>query len=343
MHSDGNAKFEVSNPIMRIRLFYVFLFGSLFLITACTSLVKQSLLHVDSYPVSIKVSERLKQEFNVVEREFCDQQIGCYQYYFAASNKQKSVLNMDLSAHITDIEHHRTLSIQREDLPELSGSVVIVHGFRGSKDWGLISAAYFQFLGFDVYIFDLLGHGDLQIAKGFGVNDVDYIQRFIQNELLNEAPVIVLGHSMGGLVASYLVNENFADAAILQGPMTRFDTSLQGYFNDSKPWYRFLISDTTLKSAAAQALDAVNLQIEQTNTLDLLKESTSPYLIFASNIDTVSPYRVFADLTKKNMKSNIDVIKIDNVEHAYTSTIGQYEHEHILTWLTNNPQLWQEQ
>lgn len=291
--------------------------------------MKNALLEAKSYPSKASVTKQLKQEFNIEIRDFCDTEIGCYTYYFAASQGSKQTLTMNNRAHFTDKEYATRLSLKRDDLPNLVGSVVIVHGFRGSKDWALLTAAYFQFLGYDAYIFDLLGHGDLNTAKGFGVKDAKYIARFVETNLSSEQPIIAVGSSMGGLVATYLANANVVDAAILQAPMTQFDISLQGHFKDNKPWYGFLLSDSLIANAANAALKEVNLSQQQTNTVNLLKVSHSPFLIFASNIDSVSPYSVFADLRLPN----VNVIEIKQLEHAYMSMIGQYEHEQIVEWL----------
>lgn len=302
---------------------------SILLITGCQSLVKTALLNAKSYPTLVDKTAQLKQEFNIQEQQFCDTQLACYAYYFAPNKGDKKKLSMNINAHFTDKKYASSLLIQRQDVPTFSGSVVIIHGFRGSKDWSLLSAAYWQFLGFDVYIFDLLGHGDLSTPKGFGVKDSQYIQRFIEQNLDSSKAIIAVGNSMGGLVATTLANKGVVSAAFLQAPMTQFDQSLLGYFKDTKPWYGFLLSANTLQQGANKALQEVGLSRAQTNTIDQLKVSTAPFLIFASNTDSVSPYSVFKPL----QSSNIQVLEINNVEHAYMSMIGQFEHEHIVQWL----------
>ena len=304
---------------------------SVFLLSACESIVKNALLDAKSYPASTAVTQKLKSEFDIETREFCDNELDCYQYYFAPSKAQKAKLSMNNSAHFTDKPYSTSLLIKRQDVPAFAGSVLIIHGFRGSKDWGLLSAAYFQFLGFDVYVIDLLGHGDLRTSKGFGVKDASYLKRFIEANIDASKPILAVGNSMGGLVATTLVNQGVVDAAILQAPMTQFDESLLGYFKDKNPWYGFLISDPTLQHAANGALKDVGLSANETSTVNQLKVSSAPILIFASTIDSVSPYAIYAPLRS----NTISVIEIDQVEHAYMSMIGQFEHAHILQWLSS--------
>jgi pimeloyl-ACP methyl ester carboxylesterase len=291
--------------------------------------VKHGLLNANSYPASASVTAQLKDEFDIKRREFCDTKLGCYDYYFAANKAGKQKLSINNKAHFTDKPYSTSLTVNRDDVPSFKGSVVLVHGFRGSKDWSLMSAAYFQFLGFDVYIFDLLGHGELATTKGFGVADTQYIQRFIESQLDSSDPIIAVGYSMGGLVATSLLNQNTVGGAILQAPMTRFDDALLGYFKDRAPWYSVFLSDSTIRNGANSALKEVGLSAQDTNTISLLETSTSPLLVFSSTVDSVAPHPTFAAL--KN--THINVIKVDDVEHAYMSMIGQAEHTEILLWL----------
>lgn len=278
------------------------------------------------------MTNQLVTEFGIETRQFCDIEIDCFNYYFAPHKASQPKLKMNNNAHFTDKAYSTSLLVERKNIPKFTGSVVVIHGFRGSKDWSLMTAAYFQFLGFDVYVLDLLGHGELLANKGFGVTDVEYIQRFIEGQLDTSKPIIAVGNSMGGLVATSLLNKNVVDGAILQAPMTRFDNSLLGYIRDRKPWYGILLSDKTLQEAANSALDEEGISLEQTNTIDLLEKSASPILIFSSNIDGVSPYAAFAPLHGKN----INVVEINQVEHAYMSMIGQFEHEQVVAWLETN-------
>ncbi|MFC4699256.1 alpha/beta hydrolase [Glaciecola siphonariae] len=298
-------------------------------LTGCESLVMHQLLSSSSYSAVASVTAKLKSEFDIQTREFCDTELGCYRYYFAANKSDMSKLELNTRVQFHEGEYASELALERKDLPDFHGSVVIVHGFRASKDWSLLSAAYFQFLGFDVYVLDLLGHGELDAPIGFGVKDADYIQRFIEAQVPKDKPIIALGNSIGGLVATYLANRDTVDAAILQAPMTQLGSSLQGYVRDTKPWFGFLLSDETLNNGATKALAERNLRPQQTDTVALLKQSHSPFLIFASNIDSGSPYSVFADIRANNIK----VIEVDGVEHAYMSLIGQSEHDAIVSWL----------
>ncbi|WP_284219555.1 alpha/beta hydrolase [Agaribacter marinus] len=301
-------------------------------VSGCVNIVKVGIVGAESFPISPSVTTQVKSEFDVETRQFCDPELDCYHYYFLPNKARKQTLEMHHNASFTDTTYSTSLLVERQGLPTFTGSVVVIHGFRGSKDWSLMTAAYFQFLGFDTYVFDLLGHGELKTDKGFGVHDVRYIQRFIETNIDTTKPIIAVGNSMGGLVATSLTHEKIADGAILQAPMTQFDDSLEGYMKDKKPWYKAFLSDETIRSAANKALYDAGLNAQQTNTIDILKKSNSPFLIFASNVDSVSPYAAFSPLHS----NNIEVVEIDKLEHAYMSMIGEFEHEKILAWLSAN-------
>lgn len=302
------------------------------LLSGCETLVKTNLLNAKSYSNSLGKTQNMMQEFDVQVREYCDPNFGCYDYLFAPHKGSSKKFDMNIEAQFTRTAHTSSLQLTRADIPLFTGSVVIVHGFRASKEWMLVSAAYFQFLGFDVYMLDLLGHGSSTAAKGFGVTDSQYIQNFISQQLNDTLPIIAVGNSMGGLVAATLGKNKVVDAVILQAPMTQFDESLLGYFQDTQPWYDFFLSDAHKINGANAALQAVGLSAKQTNTLQVISASQVPYLIFASNTDSVSPYNKFSPLRS----SQIKVIEINQREHAYMSMIGEQEHTQILTWLKQN-------
>ena len=312
------------------RLSSIFIIAiSLSFLSGCQNLLSYSLLNAKSYPASQTATKQILDEFGAEKRQFCDSTLGCIDYYFAPSLSDRNSLDMNLRADFTGSERNISLDLKREELGAYSGNIILLHGFRGSKEWMLTSAGYFQFLGFDVYIFDLLGHGELDVAKGFGVKDSEYISRFAKANIDQSKPTIAVGYSMGGLLASRLNASDIAAGAILQAPITRFDESLVGYFRDNQPWYSFIFSDHILRDGAQSALNKTGVQLEQTDTLNLINSIDSPTLIFASTIDSVSPYSSFRGLSQ----DKVVVYNVESVQHAYMSMIGSKEHEQIVDWL----------
>jgi len=98
------------------------------------------------------------------------------------------------------------------------GAVVLVHGSWGSSAMWM---TYIQFLsqdGWDVYALDLRGHGKSEGSVG-GASMENYVQdvRQVITEYGVKNP-IVIGHSMGGLIALMYAAEHSARAVVSIDP-----------------------------------------------------------------------------------------------------------------------------
>lgn len=86
-------------------------------------------------------------------------------------------------------------------------TIVLLHGFAASKRWWDRVAPELARRGLHVIRFDLLGHGDSEMPRdGYGMEDQ---ARLVAEALqqLNVRRATFAGHSMGGLVASALVEQ----------------------------------------------------------------------------------------------------------------------------------------
>ncbi|HEX8384657.1 MAG TPA: alpha/beta hydrolase [Rubricoccaceae bacterium] len=106
-----------------------------------------------------------------------------------------------------------------------SGSVVLVHGVHEHSGRHAYAAAALMAHGLDVFAYDHRGHGhsggpraDVQDFGDF-VADLDLVLSEVRRE--GDRPVVLMGHSMGGLVAaSYVVEHGAAGLAglVLSSP-----------------------------------------------------------------------------------------------------------------------------
>jgi len=312
-------------------LLRLFLFVSILsLLSGCANLVSHQITHASSYSFSDQKNRQIMTEFGIRQLQHCDQVFGCYSYYFGQRTTEKNLLSMENVANFTGKPHQTTIRIERSDITLQQGAIVLVHGFRGSKEWMTVNMGYFQFLGFDVYALDLLGHGDSKGSKGFGVTDADYVARFVDAVIPNNVPVYGVGTSMGGLVVVRAAQRGAFDAIVLQAPMTQFDDALVGYMSDRDPWYRAFLGEKALREGAHKALIQASVSMEQTNLAPLLSHIQVPVLLFSSQIDSVSPYHYFAALDFEH----VHLVNVGDVEHAYMSMIGQREHAHIYRFLS---------
>jgi len=303
--------------------------GCVLFFSGCQSLVTQQIETAKSYPFDNQMVQQMKTEYGLEKKHSCWQENKCYSYLYAPEQSARQHMKTTIEADFTGKSFESKLHIMRDKLPTFSGNVIILHGFRGSKEWMAISAAYFQFLGFNVFIPDLLGHGESNQAKGFGVKDVDYLLDFINREISQNTPLLIVGNSMGALPALNLATKVTSLGIILQAPMIRFDKAVPAYLNDNSPWYQFLLSDQVLADGAAAALVNADIELSSTDISTSLSTTSTPTLIFASNTDSVAPYAKYQTFDSDLIK----VIEVKNRQHAYMSMIGQQEHKVIVDWM----------
>jgi pimeloyl-ACP methyl ester carboxylesterase len=302
---------------------------SVLIITGCSSVVEYQILQANSYEFDADILEQFKGELSLEKRTFCIKINECFPYIYAPKNTQSESLNTTFSMNFTGTEFESSLSLQRNELPEVKGNVLIIHGFMGSKEWMVTTAAYFQFLGLNVYLVDLLGHGENTRDKGFGVLDIPFLSRFVLDEIEADVPLYIVGNSMGSLPTLALAEAEHVKGIILQAPMIRFDQAVPAYVNDRNAWYASFLSNDSLRQGAFAALQARKIRAEQTNIADALLNARKPVLIFASSTDNVSPYRLWKGFENEY----VDIVQVEQREHAYMSMIGQSEHVAINSWL----------
>lgn len=303
--------------------------GCVLFFSGCQSLVTQQIETAESYPFNNQMVQQMKAEYGLERKRSCWLENQCYSYLYAPEQSTRQHMKTTIEADFTGKSFESKLHITRDKLPAFSGNVIILHGFRGSKEWMAVSAAYFQFLGFNVFIPDLLGHGESNQAKGFGVKDVDYLLDFIDREISQNTPILIVGNSMGALPALNLATKVASLGVILQAPMIRFDKAVPAYLNDISPWYQFMLSDQVLADGAAAALVNADIELSSTDISTSLRTISIPTLIFASNTDSVAPYAKYQTFDSELIK----VIEVKNRQHAYMSMIGQEEHQVIVDWM----------
>ena len=107
-------------------------------------------------------------------------------------------------------------------------SILLIHGFaEHSARYAYVTHALNK-AGFNVYAFDLAGHGLSGYTKGFIKNINDYIKN-VDNmiELISknhpQQKIGILGHSMGGLIALYAMQKNYKNlySAVLSNPLLK--------------------------------------------------------------------------------------------------------------------------
>lgn len=300
-------------------------------LTGCSSIVSNYLQSADSFSYdSIGSSEQIA-ELDFTVREYCSAKEGRCTHYFIGEplTSQRLQYQTEISSgrSTTAVE----LSITREDLPDFAPStIVLMHGFRASKEFMVNTALYFRFLGFNVIVPDLLGHGDSAGKKTFGVIDSDVINEIIAKEHVTQRNLYLLGNSMGAVTATRIASKrDDVHGLILQAPMLNFDEAVYRYSNSNYPFIAGLIGDEAILEGASSALAEANLTASDTNIVPMLSSLPIPILILTSSTDEVSPYAAFAELRGEQLT----IKNLPNRNHPSMAVVGNESSELILNWL----------
>lgn len=187
---------------MNIKIFPLFI---IFInLAGCSTLVSEYISTQQSFDYENVASKDGLVEQGFVKSKYCsNQEQTCMSYLSAKPLTNKQSLNYEVSISASGINEIIQLQLERKDTKPYRGEVILIHGFRASKEFMVNSAFYFRFLGFNVLIPDLLGHGESNSEIRFGVKDSQ-----ILNELLNQRadlgyPLSIVGNSMGAIAATH--------------------------------------------------------------------------------------------------------------------------------------------
>ncbi|KEQ16203.1 alpha/beta hydrolase [Endozoicomonas numazuensis] len=311
------------------------------LLAGCSSIVATYIGEAGSIPYSDLASEA-KQDLPEFEKHrFCSERQSelCISYFYGKPfDKNKLRYNVELksggrtSAVELDLEKH---SLDRN----YSGQVVLLHGYRVSKEYMLTSALYFRFLGFDVLVPDLAGHGESTGGKQYGVGDSKVINELISSVYKQDKPLYLLGNSMGAAAAVYTAKlRKDVEGVIIQAPMLPLDQAAIRFFSVKYPGLTWLLPKERVKEGAIMALQKANVTLEETHLEPVIESLSIPVLVFVSSSDEISPYSHFDHMDSSRVK----VIEVKDRNHPSMMVIGDNESVHLLEWLNRRHVLAQE-
>ena len=322
---------EIPVIISPINIAKYLLLVLMLLISGCSGVVSRYISNQQSFNFeNINSNENLLLQ-GYVKSNYCSEINSiCISYLEAQAFTNKSTLRYDVAIEANKKIENVTLEITKSDLSTIfHGTVVLLHGFKASKEFMANSALYFRFIGFNVIIPDLLGHGDSEGEISFGVNDSQIINELLKSKSDIEYPLYLLGNSMGAVTASYLASNNDVAGLILLAPMTKFDEAAVNYALSYSPIISTLFSDEVIREGAIEALNEANVSVEQTNIKPIVSALNIPVIIFASTNDRVAPFSYFDSLSS----NKISVIKVNDRSHSSMSIIATQDHLTIQEWL----------
>ena len=240
--------------------------------------------------------ELLRQGF--IKDHFCSKvHEVCLSYLSAAPMLERRKLGYKVQIDSPRAQDEVSLELTRELEPQVfQGTVLLLHGFGASKEFMANSALYFRFLGFRVIAPDLLGQGESGGQLSFGIKDAAVLDELMAQQALQDAPIYVLGNSLGSVAATYLTTRRKTDGLILLAPMPRFDRAAVSYIKNYSPLLAWWLTGNSIRDGAIQALAQAQVELQQTDIKPLIASLQTPVLILASPEDPVAPYADFSDL-----------------------------------------------
>jgi pimeloyl-ACP methyl ester carboxylesterase len=314
-------------------IFRILIFLCTISLVGCSSAVSSYISSQQSFGYNqISSSDTLIQQ-GFFKSEFCSIAIGsCLSYLEATPMTDKKRLSYQVTIQANGKEESSRLEIERKDTNFYSGLVVLIHGFRASKEYMVNSALYFRFLGFDVIVPDLLGHGESSPGVRFGIEDSDVLSELLDTLEVSGNPIFVVGNSLGAVAATRLLSlRNDIDGLVLQAPMVVFDQAVVNYANAYSPFYSSFIPDSSMRTGAVKALKDAGVSLEQTNIVSTLPNGKRPVLILVSNTDPVAPPYSYTPISSEW----ISVVEVSGRSHPSMSVINQQDNEVIQNWLSN--------
>jgi pimeloyl-ACP methyl ester carboxylesterase/uncharacterized protein YceK len=300
--------------------------------SGCSTLVSHYISARQSSQLSAGASAQQLREQGFSTQQFCREPENlCIRYLTAAPLSAAQKLSYEVEIESGARMDRVRLGLDRQGRPPaFHGTVLLLHGFRGSKELMANTALYFRFLGFDVLMPDLLGNGESGGELSFGVRDSRILSELLDSRPHTSMPLYVLGNSMGALAATHLaVLRKDVHGLILQAPMPVFDRAVVSYIENYSPRLAWWLTERAMKRGAMSAIARAGVSLEQTDIKPLVASLSIPVLILASTEDPVAPYEEYRLLAGRN----VSVARVDGRGHAGMAVIGGGEAEIIHRWL----------
>jgi len=305
------------------------------LLQGCATYVEHKLLsRVEPMGIPANMPELIT-SMGAESRQFCMPFLGgCTEYLYAAPITESKQRKFDFTAVGETKTVNYLLTLNRQQIPEARrGTMVMLHGYSGTKETMFFLADYYRFLGFHVVIPDLKGHGGSSYDEpGFAVQDVEIITTLIDSLPARERPhpIYLTGFSMGALAAVHVARQrNDISGMVLLAPMREFEDAVyevtkMTYSNTSKIVSEDSIREGVRKALAKKQIDAASLDLHQ-----ILPAVKVPTLILASDVDPVGSFEYFNSLQSRY----VTVHPIHGRHHFLMGIIDPEMHEHLYPWL----------
>lgn len=205
-------------------------------------------------------------------------------------------------------------------------AILLIHGFAGGEyDYGSLGNKLQYYPNFDVYTFTLPGHEKTIITK---VNYTDWIKsaELMTEELINHGYkyIYVIGHSMGGVIASHIASKysKYVKRLVLAAPAFKYMYFKNDKFDILKTIYKSpeIFNGISLDVVLSRIFKVpINTAIEFTklvkNYHDAPINITCPTIIIHGTNDKIVP-KESCEYVHNKIKSNYNVLYyVKDVNH----------------------------
>jgi hypothetical protein len=201
------------------------------------------------------------------------------------------------------------LSVQSVNIPlikiandESLPNVIVLHGYGGNKEEQLGLSYRIADYGFNTYTIDMRGHGENKLPLSIEI--MDDLDNLINEIKKTPAPVITVGHSLGGRIS--LLSK--ADYRIGLSP------ALSQSFSEQ--------TKTIIKNIRQHRVNPENAEIN----FDILSKLPPVELSFSKNDLIIYGSRDIPDIVQvcgELAKTNENVVEINNATHSDTFLLEQ--------------------
>ncbi len=198
-------------------------------------------------------------------------------------------------------------------------TVIFGHGYLGkATDMGLYAQYYYEELGYNIFLFDMRGHGKSEGDYfGFGWHDrldvLDWIDQVIERVGTN-AEIVLHGLSMGAgtmLMASGEELPPQVQAVIADSGYTNVYDLFQYQMNRMYNIPAFPVLPTTSMVSNIRA----NYSFYEASAIDQVKKAKVPILYFHGKEDTFVPSRMANELYEET-NSHAEIFLYDDAGHG---------------------------
>ena len=224
--------------------------------------------------------------------------------------------------------------------PKARGTLIITHG------QGEYSGAYSRLIeglsdqNLNIYSWDLRGHGRSDGRRGYAANFDDYcrdceifLKMVMSEDKVKKGPVILLGHSMGGLILTKTLLHNSgiqADALVLSAPLFGISVPVPAFKSKGAKVLNALLPALTMGNELQNDMLTRDLDVIREFEQDALRHdklSSAVFLGMLESFDFVLPRATEIRMPMVLMISDNDPVVSTEAARAFYGKVGSEKKE----------------